>query len=162
MTAERAHECRLQGVCMRSGRLSACASMLSACVTRGAEMAGALDPGVARRRAETDRIPKTKKRPCCECDREKKPRQFAAPRFHAPSASVGHACAPHAHRELIVLVRLPLEGRVSRRHTASLDGSRCCVAASKAAIIANAWPCHTRPLSLGDLCRREAVLPPLL
>lgn len=45
MTAERAHECRLQGVCMRSGRLSACASMLSACVTRGAEMAGALDPG---------------------------------------------------------------------------------------------------------------------
>jgi hypothetical protein len=160
MTAERAHECRLQGVCMRSGRLSACASMLSACVTRGAEMAGALD--LARRRAETSEAQKTKKRPCCECDREKKPRQFAGPRFHAPSASVGHACAPHAHRELIVLVRLPLEGRVSRRHTASLDGSRCCVAASKAAIIANAWPCHTRPLSLGDLCRREAVLPPLL
>lgn len=160
MTAERAHECRLQGVCMRSGRLSACASMLSACVTRGAEMAGALDPGAATGRNTESQ--KTTKRPCCECDREKKPRQFAGPRFHAPSAPVGHACAPHAHRELIVLVRLPLEGRVSRRHTASLDGSRCYVAASKAAIIANAWPCHTRPLSFGDLCRREAVLPPLL
>jgi hypothetical protein len=119
-------------MCMRSGRLSACASMLSACVTRGAEMAGALEwrgdgPNIS--------LPYTR-RLCCECDREKKPRFLAGPRFHAPSASVGHACAPHAHRELIVLVRLPLEGRVSRRHTASLD-----------AVVGAAWQPAKQPSS---------------